>query len=67
METVDDGALGSSTVNTGYFPSLAIDDAGRPHVSYNRRIDLNNEDLMVAVGAGPEGAYKLFLSVTLDS
>jgi hypothetical protein len=64
-ETVDDGALGDSTVDTGFFPSLAIDDAGRPHISYNRRTDVSHEDLMYAVGAAE--AYTIYLPVAIDS
>lgn len=60
VETVDDGALGGATVDTGYFPSLAIDGDGGAHISYNRRIDIDTEELMYAIG-GPDGEYTIYL------
>jgi hypothetical protein len=53
-ETVDDGVLGDDTVDAGYFPSIAIDGSGRAHISYNRRIDIDTEDLMHALGGQDE-------------
>jgi hypothetical protein len=59
-ETVDDGTLGDDTVDAGYFPSIAVDGDGRAHISYNRRVDVDTEELMYAV-AGPEAAYEVYL------
>jgi hypothetical protein len=59
-ETVDDGTLGDDTVDAGYFPSVAVDGDGRAHISYNRRVDVDTEELMYAV-AGAAAAYKLYL------
>lgn len=65
-ETIDDGAAGETTLDTGYFPSIAVDGAGRPHVSYNRRVDQETEELMYAVIPDQDLAYRLYLPVIVD-
>jgi hypothetical protein len=65
-ETVDDGAVDVETLDTGFFPSIDVDNAGRPHISYNRRIDQGNEELRYAVIGDQELPYSVYLPVVLD-
>jgi hypothetical protein len=65
-ETVDDGIAGEETLDTGFFPSIDVDEAGQPHIGYNRRIDEEHEELRYTTPAGMELPYKLYLPGVVD-
>ncbi len=65
-EPVDDGVAGEETLDAGFYPSLDVDAAGRPHISYNRRIDEEHEELRYAVAADEALPHRLYLPVIVD-